>query len=270
MDAGRRLLGDAADRGGVLAVPAGLRLEPLLDRRVEDLLLLVRRGVEELDVALFGARAEVDEERRIAAVVENHVGRAAVGPFEDPVGIVPILLEALALDREDRRAGRRDRRRRVVLGRIDVARGPAHVGAERLQRFDQNGGLDRHVQRAGDPRALQRLPCGIFRPRRHQPRHLGLGDGDLFSPEGGKPHIGDGVIGGFGHDGHADEIPSWFGRLLAAPPEPCNKHISNSLYQFSARIFRSKCDTGVTIALSIDVTGQSLPLRCKANAANNG
>ena len=206
------------------------------------------------DVALFGAGAKVNEERRVAAVVEDHVGRAAVGPFEDAVGIVPIVLEALALDREYRRARGRDRRRRVVLGRIDVARGPAHVGAERLQGLDQDGGLDRHVQRAGDARALQGLPCGIFGPCRHQARHLGLGDGDLFSPEGGKPQIGDGVIGGFsrgfGRGGHGGRNSlTMFGRLLAAPPGACNKHISNSLYHFSPRIFAVDCDTSVTFGL---------------------
>jgi hypothetical protein len=53
----------------------------------------------------------------------------------------------------------RDRRRGVVLGGEDVARGPAHFGAERLQRLDQHRGLDRHVQRAGDARALEGC-CG--------------------------------------------------------------------------------------------------------------
>jgi hypothetical protein len=33
---------------------------------------------------------------------------------------------------------------------------------ERLQRLDQHGGLDRHVQRAGDARALQRLLAPIL------------------------------------------------------------------------------------------------------------
>jgi len=40
-----------------------------------------------------------------------------------------------------------------------------------------------------------------------------------------------------------------FGRLLAAPPGACNKHISNSLYHFSPRIFAFDCDTSVTFAL---------------------
>src|SRR5215213_9742433 len=50
--------------------------------------------------------------------------------------------------------------------------------AQRLQRLDQHGGLDRHVERAGDARALERLRLGVLGADRHQRRHLGLGDGD--------------------------------------------------------------------------------------------
>ena len=46
---------------------------------------------------------------------------------------------------------------RVILRREDVARHPAHVGAERVERLDQHRGLNRHVQRAHDARAGERL-----------------------------------------------------------------------------------------------------------------
>jgi hypothetical protein len=38
----------------------------------------------------------------------------------------------------------------VVLGREDVARGPADLGAQVLQGLDQHRRLDGHVQRARD------------------------------------------------------------------------------------------------------------------------
>jgi hypothetical protein len=90
----------------------------------------------------------------------------------------------------------------VVLGREDVARGPAHFGAERGQRFDQHRGLDRHVQRSGDARALQRLRLGEFLADRHQARHLGFGDADFLAAPGGKPEVGDGVVFLFSHGVH--------------------------------------------------------------------
>ena len=51
----------------------------------------------------------------------------------------------------------RDRGRRVILGREDVARRPADLGAERRERLDQHRGLHRHVQRTGDAGAGERL-----------------------------------------------------------------------------------------------------------------
>ena len=192
--AGGGLLGDAADVLGDLRVPAGLLLQPLLDRGEEDLFLLVGRLVEKGGVALLGAHAEMDEQGGVAAVVEDHVRRAAVGPLEDAVGVVPIVLEALALEGEHRDAGGGDRRRGVVLRRVDVAGGPADIGAERCKRLDQHRGLDGHVQGAGDARALERLLRAIFLAHRHQPRHLGLGDGDFLAAPVGEADVLDVVV----------------------------------------------------------------------------
>ena len=101
--------------------------------------------------------AEVQQQRGVAAVVEDHVGVAAVRPFEDAVGVVPVVRQRFALDGEHRRATRGDGGSSVVLGGEDVARGPAYLRTERLQRLDQHGGLDGHVQRTGDARAFERL-----------------------------------------------------------------------------------------------------------------
>ena len=63
----------------------GLSFEPLLDGREQDFLFLVRGLADQAGFALFGAQAEMDQQRGVAAVVEDHVGRAAVAPFEDAV-----------------------------------------------------------------------------------------------------------------------------------------------------------------------------------------
>ena len=172
----------------------GFVLQALLDGGEQHLLLLVAGAVEEPGVAALRARAEVDQQGGIAAVVEDHVGHAAVAPLEDAVGIVPVLLQRLALDGEHRRAAGGDGGGSVVLGRVDVAGGPAHVGAERPQRLDQHGGLDRHVQGAGHAGALQWLRGGVFLAGRHQPRHLGLGDGELLAAPIGEPDVLDHVV----------------------------------------------------------------------------
>ena len=190
LDAGRRLLGHALDRRLAARVERRVRGELGLDRREERALLLVGRMRDARRVAL-GLRAQVDEQRRVAAVVEDHVRHAAVLPLEDPVRVRPVLVERLALDREHRRAARGDRGGGVVLRRVDVARRPADVGAERLQRLDQHRGLDRHVQRARDAGAAQRLFGREFLADRHEAGHLGLRDQDLLASPVGEREVGD-------------------------------------------------------------------------------
>ena len=58
MHAGRRLFRDALDRQGVAPIPAGIGLEPLLDRGEENFLFLVRRLIEKGGVALLRAQAQ--------------------------------------------------------------------------------------------------------------------------------------------------------------------------------------------------------------------
>src|SRR5207302_10966513 len=72
--AGGGLLGHAADVLGNARVPARLLGEALLDRREEMLLFFALRLRDDARV-LLGALAEMNEQRRIAAVIEDH-GRA--------------------------------------------------------------------------------------------------------------------------------------------------------------------------------------------------
>ena len=102
-------------------------------------------------------------------------------PVHHAVGKVPVFFERLALVGKDRNAGGGDGGGGVVLGREDVAASPAHFGAERDQRLDQHGGLDGHVQRAGNARALERLARGVFLADGHQAGHLDLGHVDFLA-----------------------------------------------------------------------------------------
>jgi hypothetical protein len=119
----------------------------------------------------------------------------AAVPVEQLGRVIPVFGERLALDGEHRNAGGRDRRRRMVLGRIDVAGNPANIGTERGQRLDQHAGLDRHMQRAGDTRALQRLLGAVFLARCHQARHFSLGQREFLAAEIGERNVLDDVVG---------------------------------------------------------------------------
>ena len=93
------------------------------------------------------------------------LGPPAVGPAQGRLGAPPVLLEGLALPGVHRDAGGGDGRGGVVLGGEDVARRPAHLGAEGDQGLDQHGGLHGHVQRAGDAGAGQRLRLSPYSAR---------------------------------------------------------------------------------------------------------
>ena len=166
MHAGGGLLGDAAISGRSPLYQPGLSLSSVLseaNRISSSSLVAASRNL----VSPFSARSP----RWISSVASPPSSTIRFGVPPSPHSkmrsrVVPVFLERLALEGEDRGAAGGDRRGRVVLRGEDVAARPAHLGAQRLQRLDQHGRLDRHVQRAGDARAFQRLlACRTSRAR---------------------------------------------------------------------------------------------------------
>ena len=156
---------------------------------------------------LLPLEALVDEHRGVAAVVEDHVRALAAGPGEDLVGAPPVLGEGLALPGEDGDAlevvggalrADDDGRGGLVLRRVDVAGGPADLGAERGERLDEHGRLDGHVQRAGDAGALERLGVGVLLADGHEAGHLVLGESELVTAGLGEAQVGNLVVKGHG------------------------------------------------------------------------
>ncbi len=199
VDAGRGLFGNALDGIALLGEPARGKSKTLLDLGEEDLFFF-RARIGQHVLAGFGACAEQDIHGGVAAVVQDHVGETAIGPLEDLVGVFPVFRQRLALYGVDRDAGGRDGCGGVVLRGEDVARGPANVRTQRHQRLDEHGGLDGHVQRAGDARALERFGCAELFAAGHQARHFRLGDLDFLAAEIGKRDVGDVVVMRGGHE----------------------------------------------------------------------
>ena len=107
----------------------------------------------------------------------HHQYSASVSPFQAKTAGP---LEAFGVSAASRHHGGGG----VVLGRIDVAARPAHFRAEIQQRFDEHRGLDRHVERSGDPGAGERPVRRVALPNRHQTRHLVFCKFDFAPPEG--------------------------------------------------------------------------------------
>ncbi len=157
----------------------------------------------------------MDQQCRIATIIQDHVGRA-FGEVEDAVGVFPIVFQRLALVREDRCATLGDGSGGVVLGAVDVAGGPAHLGAQGLQCLDEHRGLDGHVQAARDAGALEGLLLGEVLADGHETWHLGLGDGDLLAAPLGEGEISDAVLF-LGHRAHGGLLRNGKGIRGASP-----------------------------------------------------
>jgi hypothetical protein len=134
----------------------------------------------------------------LIAVIEDHVELRAVGPLQCLLDAPVEFLGVHALPGEDGDAGLRDGGGGVVLGGKDVARAPAHFRAELDQRLDEDGGLDRHVQAAGDLRSRKRLLALVLGAQRHEARHFRLGDGDFLAAEFGLRDVFYFVVGAHG------------------------------------------------------------------------
>ncbi len=200
MHAGRRLLGDPEDpRGHGRPLLRGVG-QPVGEQREDDreLLGVGARGVRHR-AGLLELDPLVDEECRVAAVVEDRRRPVVPWPGQRLLGAPPVLGERLALPGEHRHAGGllggagradRDRGGRVVLRREDVAARPAHGRAQLDERLDEHRGLHRHVQAPGDPGAREGLGRPVLGAHRHQAGHLVLGEGDLASAEVGEAEVG--------------------------------------------------------------------------------
>ena len=175
------------------AVEGGIFGKLLFDRGKQERFFLVGGIIENGDV-LLGLRPKNHKTRGIATVIENHVGSSAIAPLENAVGVSPIFFEGFTLNRKDGGTTSCNRSRRMVLGGENVAGGPAHISAEFFQGFDQNCGLDRHVERTSNSSTLQGLFLAVLRSQCHQTRHLGLGDVKLLAAKIGKVDIGNNAI----------------------------------------------------------------------------
>ena len=196
----RRVLTEDAPEGGEDNAPLGAR---------------VGRGIGDLAGPL-ARQPLVQQHGGVAAIVEDQRGPSAVGPAQHLLGAAPVLLQRLALPGEHRHAAGRLRRPLgthrhggggVILSREDVARRPAHLGAEFGERLDEDRGLDRHVQRAGDAGTGERFRVAVAGPQRHEARHLVLCELDLLAAEGGQRQVRDLEVAPFEHHAFAPVVP---------------------------------------------------------------
>nr|GEU28354.1 hypothetical protein [Tanacetum cinerariifolium] len=195
--AGGGFFGHAQDFRQAFRVPGRVDQQVLLDRVVQADFFFRGRVGQHRQIG-FRAHAQVQQQRGVAAIVEDHVRVDSLAvdtrPFEDAVRVFPVVVQRLALDGKHRRARSSDGGGSMVLRGIDVARGPAHLRAQGFQGLDQHRGLDGHVDRPGNARAFQGLRCREFFADGHQARHFRFSDLDFFVAPCSQADIGDGVV----------------------------------------------------------------------------
>ena len=204
VNARRRLFRDAAHTGLGFLEPAGRRFHAFPDLG-EEVFLLLRAGIVEDRGGRLCLFADDQVHGGVAAIVEDQVRALAVRPLEHAVGIVPVFFQRLALVGEDGGAIVSDRCGGVVLRRVDVAGDPAHLCAEGFERLDEDRGLDRHMERAADTRALKGLGGPELLTRSHQAGHFGFGDRDFLAAKLGERDVLDVVVFYFALNSHIND-----------------------------------------------------------------
>ena len=103
----------------------------------------------------------------------HHSYSASVSPFQAKTGTPVAAMAAAAWSWVEK-----------MLQLVQVTSAPSSV-----QRLDEHGGLNGHVQAAGDARALERLLLAVLLAQRHEAGHLLLGDGDLLAAPVGEADV---------------------------------------------------------------------------------
>ena len=204
LDAGRRLLGDALDGGRHARPLRRVGAQRALQQPEDERQLGVRRAGRVGHLAgLLVLDALVQQQRGVAAVVEDHVRLAAVGPRHHLLGAPPVLLERLALPGVDRDALR-------ILGRAvraDDDRRGAWSWVEKMLQLAQRTSAPSStsvsmrtavwIVMCSDPEmrapasGLTGAELGAQRP---QAGHLVLGEQDLLAAERGERQVGDAEV----------------------------------------------------------------------------
>ena len=202
VDAGRRFFGDATAVGCRSFPSRSVRCGNLA-KELEDHAVFfgIRLGVEVRNLlGLLELESLMDEQRRIATIIDDEFRARPVRPAECDIRAPPVFVEGLALPSEDRNAlgifrravrSNDDRGRGMVLSREDVAGNPAHVGAELDQRLDENARLDRHMKAAHHADAVERLGLAEALAENHEAGHLVLCELELLAAPCVEREVGD-------------------------------------------------------------------------------
>ena len=194
-----------ASLGDLVPLVSLTGLEKTLDDGQDNLELGIVSGVRVgkssvLQEKILRLLSLMDEKGHVTTIIDDDVRSVALAvifrPGDGVQGALPVLLKSLALPGED--GGglvTGDSGSGVVLGREDVARAPADISSELLKSLDEDGSLDRHVERSRDTGALERFRGPELFTAGHKTRHLDFSEFDIQATGVGKGNISDCDVG---------------------------------------------------------------------------
>jgi hypothetical protein len=161
----------------------------VLEEVFDHLLLVVAGGGVDPVGTIFQLVAFVNEEGRVAAVIDDELRSKTLWIDESLPSAPPILFKGFTFPGVNRDFTSGDGSCSVVLGGENVAADPADFCAEIDESLDEDGRLDRHVQRTHDANALERLFDAILLTGGHKTGHFVLGDFDFLATEVGEAEV---------------------------------------------------------------------------------
>ena len=118
----------------------------LFEKVFNDLFLFAGAGGIDPTIAVFEFISFVKEEGDVAPVIDDELGSKALGVDDGFPRAIPVLLESFTFPSEDGNAGSCNRSGGLILGRENIATGPPNIGSEGNESFDEDCGLNRHMQ----------------------------------------------------------------------------------------------------------------------------
>ena len=178
-DSGGGFFADSSDVRNPAVKDAGVVAGDALEEVFEDLFFAGFGGGVDPGVAFFHFVAFVEEEGGVSAVVHDELGALVARVAEGTPGAFPVLFKGFAFPGKYGDAACGDGGGSMVLGGIDVAGGPAYGGSKVGEGFDEYGGLDGHVEGAGDAGATEGLLGAVFGTQGHEAGHFVFGHFDF-------------------------------------------------------------------------------------------
>ena len=175
MDSGCGFFRNSLNRRSDFLPDSGIFFKAVFKTKIKLLFILpCRLAIQNRRIGL-SLKAKVHHHRRITTVINKQIRPLTIRENKSTLGTPPVLFQSLPFPGKNRNTKIGDCRGSLILGRKNIAAGPANIRPQSHQRLDQNRCFDRHMKGAHDSGPFQRFLCSVLLTQSHQSRHFLLG-----------------------------------------------------------------------------------------------